>query len=327
MTGAPMPDPHLRSGRGWPAVVMLARLAAGLLLLLSIALQPAAAADSNVTVKGLSYFVRDSGGNGAVVLMLHGMPDDGSVWDVQAAALARAGYRVIVPDLVGYGLTDKPEALDRYRLASMAPDLDAILAARGIVGPVHVVGHDWGGALAWEFVYDVPGRTRSLAVLTTGHPAVFAKESLNFKQSRWNWYMFMNALPDASTVYRAADGKLLRGMLLDSHPQRDAVTARLLQPGGIEAVLRWDRANPVSGFMIGAATGELAALPPVDVPVFGIAGADDVFLWPSQVSNSRDYVKGSFRYAEVKGAGHWLMLDHPDEVNSLLLDWLANQTK
>ena len=116
-------------------------------------------------------------------------------------------------------------------------------------------------------------------------------------------------------------------MLLASHPRADAVVAALLKPGGIEAMLRWDQANPVSDFMLAAVNGSYDQLPKVDVPVLGVSGTRDAFLWPSQVKNSASYVTARFQYAEIKGGSHWMMLDHPAQVSKLLLSWLTSQPK
>ena len=288
---------------------------------------PAAAKDSYQTVDGLSYFVRDSGGNGSVVLMLHGQPDDCTAWDAEVAALSGAGYRVICPDLVGYGKSDKPEALDRYRTASVAADLDKILNQLQIHQSVHVVAHDWGVAVANDLYYGVPGRVKSLALLAVGHLGQYAEESLTFENSRWNWFILLQGHQRAAELYRANNGAFMRKTSLRSHPRREAVIAQLLQPGGIEAALRWDQANPVIDFYIAANKGELQALPKYTVPVLGIAATGDEYLWLSQMKNTRERVAGRFDYMEIEGGTHWMMIDHAAEVSARLLSWFASQPR
>ncbi len=306
-------------------MVRLAARLACLLLPILLGAAPAVAKDSYQTVNGLNYFVRDSGGNGDPVLMLHGQPDDCTVWDAQVAALSKAGYRVLCPDLVGYGKTDKPEALDRYRTASVAADLDKMLDQLGIRQPVHVVAHDWGVAVANDLYYGFPGRVRSLALFAVGHPAEYGKESLTFENSRWNWFILLQGHPGAAELYRANNGAFMREASLRSHPRREAVIARLLQPGGVEAMLRWDQANPVINFYIAANNGELQTLPKYAVPVLGIAATGDEYLWPSQMKNTRNWVSGRFEYMEIKGGTHWMMIDHVAEVSARLVAWLASQ--
>ena len=109
-------------------------------------------------------------GAGRPVVLLHGFPDTGRLWRHQAPVLAAAGFQVIVPDLRGYGRSDKPEAVDAYSIRVLAGDVMAILAAEGI-GKAHVVGHDWGAALAWAIASFAPDNVDHLAVLSVGHPA------------------------------------------------------------------------------------------------------------------------------------------------------------
>lgn len=298
-----------------------------LLLAIMLGAAPVAAKDSYQTVNGLTYFVRDSAGNGSVVLMLHGQPDDCTVWDAQVAALSKAGYRVICPDLVGYGKTDKPEELDRYRTASVAADLDKILNQLQIRQSVHVVAHDWGVAVANDLYYGAPGRVKSLALLAVGHPGQYGEESLTFENSRWNWFILLQGHPRAAELYRANNGAFMRRTVLRSHPRIDSVIARLLQPGAVESMLRWDLANPVIEFYIAANKGELQALPKYTVPVLGIAATGDEYLWLSQMKNTRERVAGRFDYMEIRGGTHWMMIDHAAEVSARLLRWFASQPR
>src|SRR6202042_2628547 len=107
---------------------------------------------------GIEYEVT---GEGRPVVLLHGFPDSGRLWRHQVPALADARFQVIVPDLRGYGGSGKPEAVDT-----------AVLAALGIER-AHVVGHDWGAALAWALASLAPDKVDHLAVLSVGHPATF----------------------------------------------------------------------------------------------------------------------------------------------------------
>ena len=109
-------------------------------------------------------------GQGRPVVLLHGFPDSGRLWRHQVPALAGAGFQVIVPDLRGYGRSDKPGAVEAYSMSLLAGDVAAILADLEI-GRAHIVGHDWGAALAWALAALAPGRVDHLVVLSVGHPA------------------------------------------------------------------------------------------------------------------------------------------------------------
>ena len=118
---------------------------------------------------GIDYEIT---GQGRPVVLLHGFPDSGRLWRHQVPALARAGFQVIVPDLRGYGKSDKPAAVDAYSLPFLAGDVLAVLGSLGI-DRAHVVGHDWGAALAWGLASLAPDRVDHLVVLSVGHPTTF----------------------------------------------------------------------------------------------------------------------------------------------------------
>src|SRR5277367_2636060 len=118
---------------------------------------------------GIEY---DVTGVGRPVVLLHGFPDSGRLWRHQVPVLAAAGYQVIVPDLRGYGRSDKPAAVSAYRLPVVARDIAAILGDLGL-SRAHVVGHDWGAALAWTIAAHQPALVDRLVVLSVGHPATF----------------------------------------------------------------------------------------------------------------------------------------------------------
>src|SRR5208283_5063037 len=120
---------------------------------------------------GIEYEVT---GAGWPVVLLHGFPDSGRLWRHQVPALAGAGFQVIVPDLRGYGRSGKPEGIEAYSLPLLAGDVMAILADLEITR-AHVVGHDWGAALAWGLASLAPGSVDHLAVLSVGHPGTFLR--------------------------------------------------------------------------------------------------------------------------------------------------------
>jgi len=115
---------------------------------------------------GIEY---DVTGAGRPVILLHGFPDSGRLWRNQVPVLAGAGFRVIVPDLRGYGRSDKPETAASYSVPSLVGDVMAVLSDAG-AERAHVVGHDWGAALGWVLASLVPDRVDHLAVLSVGHP-------------------------------------------------------------------------------------------------------------------------------------------------------------
>src|SRR5215813_14175884 len=147
---------------------------------------------------GIEYEVT---GAGRPVVLLHGFPDSGRLWRHQVPALAGAGFQVIVPDLRGYGRSDKPGEVDAYSIPLLAGDVLAVLADLGI-GRAHVVGHDWGAALAWALASFAPDNVDHLAVLSVGHPAGFMR---TMEQRQKSWYMLLFQFPGVAESWLSAN--------------------------------------------------------------------------------------------------------------------------
>ena len=136
-------------------------------------------------------------GSGSAVVLLHGFPDSSALWRHQIPVLVEAGYRVIVPDLRGFGASDRPADVDAYRLEASVADVLAILDQRGIER-ADVVGHDWGAALGWALAGFVPDRVWSLVAVSVGHPAGYFTDTL--RQREMSWYMLFFLPPVACPV-------------------------------------------------------------------------------------------------------------------------------
>lgn len=273
-----------------------------------------------IELNGARYYLRDSG-SGDSVLLLHGMPDDGSMWQHQISALLEAGYRVICPDMLGYGMTDKPKEVERYKTTAIVNDFVTLLDILGLE-KIHLIGHDWGAITGWEFAIAFPDRLKSFVAMTVGHPIAWFEDSFKFENMRWNWYVLFNLDPRASEVYREGNGRLSREVLR-SHPHRNRIVQHLLKPGVLEAVLNWDKANSLLEAMIASARGDFHELPPVTVPTLGISSTNDDFMWESQMQQSSRFVTAKWQYERIEEAGHWFMLEQPEKTNHLLLDWLG----
>lgn len=274
-----------------------------------------------ILVNGLHMHVSDQGRGEEVVLMLHGMPDTSACWKYQVPELVLAGYRVIVPDLIGNGLSDKPEELDHYVSGQVVEDLAALLDTLGI-GKVHLVGHDWGAEFCWEFAMTHPERVGRMVVLSVGHPEGHVADNLfSFGCTRWDWFPIMHTHPKTPQLYAAADCMFFR-MVFGTHPELESVIARnLTQPEGFGPTLRWDVANAMTALWLRALT-DPNPLPEVHAPVLGIWSDGDVFCFEHQMKNSGAYLNGPWRYDRISDAGHWISLDAPHEVSRLILEWL-----
>jgi len=252
-------------------------------------------------------------GEGRPVVLLHGFPDSGRLWRYQVPALAAAGFQVIVPDLRGYGRSGKPEAVEAYSIPVLAGDVMAILAEQGI-GTAHVVGHDWGAALAWGLAAFVPDTVDHLVVLSVGNPVTFLR---TLEQRQRSWYMLLFQFPGVAERWLSDDNWAnLRHW--GNHPDIDQVIADLEANGSLTPGLNWYRANvgPESW------AGPPLQLPPVQAPAMGLWSSGDFALSEVQMTDSAENMAGPWRYERLDGPGHWMQLEVPGRVNELLLDFL-----
>jgi pimeloyl-ACP methyl ester carboxylesterase len=252
-------------------------------------------------------------GEGRPVVLLHGFPDSGRLWRYQVPALAAAGFQVIVPDLRGYGGSDKPEAVEAYSIPVLAGDVMAILAARGI-GRAHVVGHDWGAALAWALASFAPDAVDHLVVLSVGNPVTLLR---TLEQRQKSWYMLLFQFPGVAERWLSGDNWAnLRHW--GRHPDIDQVIAELEANGSLTPGLNWYRANvPPESWV-----GPPLAFPPVQAPAMGLWSSGDFALSEVQMTDSAKNMAGPWRYERLDGPGHWMQLETPGRVNELLLDFL-----
>ncbi|HEX3921467.1 MAG TPA: alpha/beta fold hydrolase [Streptosporangiaceae bacterium] len=264
---------------------------------------------------GIAYEVS---GEGRPVVLLHGFPDSGRLWRHQVTALSAAGFRVIVPDLRGYGRSGKPEAVEAYSLPLLAGDVLAVLADLGIER-AHVVGHDWGAALAWGLGSLVPDKVDHLAVLSVGHPATFLR---TYQQREKSWYMLLFQFPGVAERW-LADEDWANFRAWARHPDTGQVIADLEANGSLTPGLNYYRANVAPDTWIGPPL----ALPPVTAPTMGVWSSGDMALTETQMTDSAQNVTGPWRYERLDGPGHWMQLEAPDRVSELLLDFLPGHTE
>jgi pimeloyl-ACP methyl ester carboxylesterase len=267
----------------------------------------------NVEANGLRFHVAEQG-EGAPVLLLHGFPDTGEVWRLQLPALADAGLRAIAPDLRGRGRSERPDGVEAYALPELVADAAGLLDALG-VERAHVVGHDWGAAVAWAIAALAPERVDRLVVMSVGFPGAVRPDRQALEQA---WYRLLFLFPEAEEVLRRDDWFLLR-TLAEGAPDLERYLAELADPGALTAGLNWYRAN----LPVGATPGvDTPSLPRVQASTLGLFGADDPYLTERAMLASAAYVAGTWRYERIDGAGHWLQLEQPERVNELLVEFL-----
>ena len=271
-----------------------------------------------IKTNGLEFHVRDSGGSGTPVILVHGFPDTGSLWRRQIAALTAAGFRTIVPDMRGRGQSAKPATVTEYGLPKMVVDVTGILDALEIPS-AHVVGHDWGAAVAWLVASFAPERVRKLVAISVGFPGGGGPPDLESLQKMWYRILINSAA--AEELFQRNDWYLLRELMQKGGDVEQAI-ADLSEPGALTAAFNWYRANlPVERIVMPA--GQVSSLPKVKASTLGIWSSGDVALTERSMTRSSEMVEGGWRYERIEGVSHWIPLDAADRLNELLLEFLA----
>ena len=262
-------------------------------------------------------FADDGPADGEDVLLLHGFPQDHRSWDAISAALVARGYRAIRPDQRGYSAAVRPRDVDSYRLGALTGDAWALLDRLG-VERAHVVGHDWGGMVAWAMAAEQPERLRSLTVLSTPHPAAFAA-SLRGVQALRSWYMAVIQVPVVAEALLRPGGRMWAGMMRGLPAEsRRRYTEAASEPGALSAMLAWYRAMPRDMLR--------PSVPPrvIDVPTLYVWGGRDPALGESAARLTSRFVRGPYAFVVLPSAGHWLPERAADDVAPLLLAHLAD---
>jgi pimeloyl-ACP methyl ester carboxylesterase len=262
------------------------------------------------TRTGLTFPVRDRGADDAPpVVLLHGFPQDAGAFDAVSTALVDAGRRTLVPTMRGYAATARPGGRSAYRTGELVDDLVALLDAAGL-DRVHLVGHDWGGAVAWAAAARFPDRLSGLTVLSTPHPAALTASMLRSLQGLRSWYFAFFQLP---WLPELVTGATAHGMLRRSGlPAADAdrYAAALADPAARTAAINWYRGLPLSA---------QPAEQRITVPTTYVWGRRDPFLGRVAAERTAGFVTAPYRFVALD-AGHWLPEREPAAVAAAVLD-------
>ena len=263
-----------------------------------------------------------TGGHGPLVVLLHGFPEFWWSWRHQIPALIAAGFRVAVPDLRGYNLSDKPRDVSAYGLPHLSGDVDGLIRALGEES-AHVVGHDWGAVVAWDFAMRFPKRLQRLAILNVPHPQVMLRALLRSpRQMRKSWYIFFFQLPMLPERFvRKDDYAMLRkslgaGRLVPPAPED-------IEPY-VDAARRADSLRGGIGYYRAIFRGgaALRAKPSrIDAPVLVVWGERDLYLGKELATPPPKLVPNA-RVEFLPDASHWVQVDSPARVNALLVPFL-----
>ena len=266
-------------------------------------------------------------GDGPPVVMLHGFPELAYSWRHQLPALAAAGYRAIAPDLRGYGDSDRPSGVAAYTVPALVGDVVGLIDALGYAR-VHLVGHDWGGGLAWATAALHPDRLESLVICNAPHPVASAEARVEDPGQRAkSWYMLLFQFVGVAESWLSDnDFRNLREMVFENAAPGTFTTDDIrvyldafARDGALTAALNYYRANMPAAAWI----RQPPQLPPITTPTMVIWGEADSYLGLGLLERSVTKVSGPVRVERLGGVSHWVQQEAPEAVNALLVDWLA----
>jgi pimeloyl-ACP methyl ester carboxylesterase len=277
-----------------------------------------------IAVNGLELHTIVAGPlDGPLVVLLHGFPECWYTWRKQIKPLVEAGYRVVVPDQRGYNLSDKPSGVHNYRVDALASDVVELIRSFGRESAM-VVGHDWGGVVAWHLAMHHPKVVEKLIVLNAPHPAAYLREiRSNPAQQRKSWYIGYFQLPivpeatlgfdpieSANLFFRQSAINQEAFSSFDIHVMATAIA----QPDALTNMLNWYRA------LVREREG-LPDMRPIERPTLLIWAEDDLALGRSLTYGLEQWVS-NLRLHYIPHCGHWVQNEAPDEVNEQLLAFL-----
>lgn len=308
-----MSSTHLLSGICLPAALIVV-LAAVTPLFAGETAPPELGKDGYVDSNGVKIHYVESG-SGELCVLIHGFPDFWYSWRAQIPELAKH-FRVVAIDQRGYNLSDKPEGVENYRVEKLVADIDAVVdhfkAKKAVI-----VGHDWGGMVAWSYAMQHPDKIDRLVILNLPHPNGLLRElAHNPDQQKASAYARTFQQPDAA--------KKVKPEFLTFWVHDDAAKKQYLQAfkrSSMEGMLNYYKANyprepykaPPQGF------------PPVKCPVLMIHGLKDVALLPGALNDTWNWIDNQLTLVTIPNAGHFVQQDAADAVTKTMVRWLSDK--
>ncbi|KAH8985432.1 alpha/beta-hydrolase [Lactarius hatsudake] len=260
----------------------------------------------------------------STILCVHGFPDIWYGWRYQIGPWVRAGYRVVVPDMLGYGGTDKPRAAEEYSTRRLCADLAALLDVVGVQKAI-VIGHDWGSYIAGRFALWHPDRLLALGLFSIPFPSPLKKyiplEGIVERVPNYAYQLYF-ASPESTKEIEANLERFLRAIYeIEVHEKSIELRYVSSQMRDMNGPLSYYRTTKVRFEEEQAA--QLPDRPPANLPVLHIWGAKDLSATPSSLAKMRVLIP-KLEEKELKNEGHWIMVQAKDEVTRGVLDWLGN---
>ncbi|MDE1172961.1 MAG: alpha/beta hydrolase [Parvibaculaceae bacterium] len=287
---------------------------------------------SLVQANGLTFEVDQCGDGHKLALCLHGFPESKFSWRYQIPMLAELGYTVWAPNLRGYGGTTRPEEKNAYKMDNLMADVAGLIdaaRARGIDGPVTLIAHDWGGAIAWSFALQEVRPLEKFIVMNLPHPTIFMQKVGTWAQLRKSWYIFFFQLPWLPEwMMRRNNAEFIaqafRGMAVDKSRFPDEVLneyrRNALNPGALTAMVNYYRA----AFSDRALSRRWRSPPQLKTPTLMIWGEEDAALG-KELTYGTEALVDNFMIRYLPGVSHWVQQEAPEKVNAIMRAWLEGQ--
>jgi pimeloyl-ACP methyl ester carboxylesterase len=267
---------------------------------------------------GLMFDVRDTGPEGGpVVIALHGFPQTSASLVPVAQRLAEAGRRVLAPDQRGYSPRARPAQVSAYAMPALVGDVLALADAAG-AERFDLLGHDWGGAVAWALAAGYPDRVRTLTVASTPHPGALIA-AMAHGQALRSWYMGAFQLPWLPERLLGDPRLGVRLLAAMGTPHPAQVQAFLADRGAASGALAWYRA-----FFRSIASREGVPVRHVTVPTTYVWSDGDPALGRWAAEHTQEWVDADYRFVVLKGVSHWIPDEAPEELARLALERMAS---
>jgi pimeloyl-ACP methyl ester carboxylesterase len=262
-------------------------------------------------------------GEGPLIVLLHGFPEFWFGWRLQIRPLAAAGFRVVAPDMRGYNLSSRPAGVKAYDTDRLTADIRGLVRERGAESAL-LVGHDWGGSVAWATAMNHPEVVDRLAILNAAHPRKLSQGLHHPGQLRKSWYFFFFDLPKLpESVVHADHWHFFRHFLQDASPaytpeEIDRYVEAWSQKGAATGMINYYRSSVRQ-----SPKRAEAQLRPILAPTLVIWGQRDRYLGPELAEPDHDDVPNLDRVERLPDASHWVHHDEPERVTQLLIDFFG----
>ncbi|MCD4532552.1 alpha/beta fold hydrolase [Nocardioides sp. cx-169] len=264
--------------------------------------------------EGLTFDVLDDGPlDGDVVVLLHGFPERATSWRYVAPLLHAAGLRTLALDQRGYSEGARPRGRRAYRLSELVDDVAALVERVG--GAVHVVGHDWGAAVAWGLAARRPVLVRTLTAVSVPHPAAFQKAMLSSPQPLRSWYTLLFQAPYLVELSaRVRGGPFDRALARAGMTREEVLRCRheVVDTGALSGGLSWYRALPFVDRALATAR--------TTVPTTFVWSDGDSAIDRRGAQLTAAYVDAPYAFVELPGVSHWIPTQAPERLASTVLD-------